>query len=63
MTVGGYDDTEIVCGHHDPVFVLDGQDGRASDDGLSGRKHLNDEKHGKRTKKDTQCVLHGTIGC
>lgn len=27
--------TEVVCRHHNPILVLDGKDGRASDNGLS----------------------------
>lgn len=52
---GGKARTEVVCSHHDTIFVLDGEDGGASDYGLSGRR-LGMRKPGIVRKERTVCV-------
>jgi len=51
--------TEVVCRHHDPIFVLDGEDGRASDNRLSER--MNRSETQGTFGEDALCVLRGTI--
>lgn len=46
--------TEVVCRHHNPILVLDGKDGRASNDGLS-RRGLWNERYWEELKR-TYCV-------